>query len=101
MTVDVSKLREGDVVTVRMTFVSSESNGDVVLLDDDGDRRWFPNLSIVSVEPRPLKVGDRVRREDFHPDFNIIAIDGGVAWIRADTPRGAEYLIDLSDLSPA
>jgi hypothetical protein len=45
--------------------------------------------SIVRVEPRPLRVGDRVRSASSGLTGTIAAIQEGAAWIRLDKPVGS------------
>ncbi|KQT52175.1 MULTISPECIES: hypothetical protein [unclassified Aureimonas] len=80
--IDVSTLREGDVVTVRGKIIEMGKAGPLVSIDtlnpDPSGAFHHSRLDIVSVEPHPLKVGDRVLRGT--SEVNIRAIAGEWAW---------------------
>lgn len=92
MTVDVSKLREGDVVLVRGVF---EQAGYVRFHSSSSIATVFLNIS--SVEPRPLKVGDFVTRREGGRVWTIRAIDAGAVLLAAGRDLDAEFLENLNE----
>jgi hypothetical protein len=79
---DTKNIQVGDVVHVRGTVshigehVVSISWG---LLECSLVRK----RAIVHVEPRPLKVGDRVRPPNHSTNWCVLAIDGDMVWCKA------------------
>lgn len=59
----IKALKKGDVVLIRATVLSSDGRPEplVEMSREDGCFSADP-LAIVSIEPRPLAVGDRVRK---------------------------------------
>lgn len=75
--IDVSKIKVGDVVGVRVVNTNSEE----VLLPSGG---WISSSDIVSHTPAPkpaLKVGDRVWDEFLSRDRIVIWIENETAWL--------------------
>lgn len=80
----------GDVVLVRGTVTESNTERVFVRFSpggflDGGYASWIPRACVASIEPRPLKVGDVVRGNNWIASANpkaIVAIDGGFAWVR-------------------
>jgi hypothetical protein len=70
-----------------------------IVVFDDGSgvpgHSWVSAADIVHIEPRPLKVGDRVRT-DLSGDGDILAIDGNDAWLRMGACRATFPLSDLT-----
>lgn len=62
--VDANSIREGDIVLVRMKVSHYARNGTVIGTGKDGCGMRADPDDIVSVEPRPLAVGDRVRNRE-------------------------------------
>ena len=100
--IDVSKIKAGDVVGVRVDHV----NGDGGVLVTDG---WGTSLikppAIVSHTPAPkpaLKVGDRVRCPFDTPaaraPFEVIWIEGAVVYFRPTKPGFSVAEAHLSEV---
>lgn len=79
-------LRKGDGLTLRATVngVELASPKRVLVAFAETDSAWITRADILSVEPRPLAVGDRVNIK-MHRDSirlgQIVAIDGPDAWV--------------------
>lgn len=100
MTADV-EVKAGDFVHVRMhvlhkaaqsTWKCGARHGNTILIQEE---------DIVHVEPRPIKVGDKVRAPalDAYDLFKVVHIDDEQCWIRG--VRGTNYVMGLSDLHHA
>lgn len=87
-------LRKGDVVTVRAVVRDSAP-------DDDGDISVFTKYAngkpwitycdpseIMTIEPREIRVGDRVREGAYEGEVKCICDDA--AFVRYDTVHGKE-----------
>jgi len=89
MSVDASKLREGDVVLLRATVREDgiDGDGEVTVAIDGIDRPLkvigVAPWTIVSIEPRPIAVGDRVDCAQVAWPAQVWALspDGLNAWI--------------------
>jgi hypothetical protein len=82
--VDIAALKEGDTVLVRATFAISPvpvQDAVHVRLAGHGMAMLISPASIVSIEPRPLAVGDRVRMSDGSKEGEILAMYGVIAWV--------------------
>ena len=108
---EASKLKAGDVVTVRATVLAdSESAGDGMVLlrvrDHDDPPApvdfYLPVADILTIEPRPVEVGDRVRCSGGEGEAIVLWTDGAFALVRvADTdPSFAPMLFNISRLTP-
>lgn len=75
----------GDVVHVRGVVNQVLSDG----IHLDGI--WFALRDIVHVDPRPLKVGDRVRIGAGGARALVLAVDGDEAWLKSDVGNRATY----------
>lgn len=108
MTVDISKIRPGDEVTVRATVVDlpgdhwnsfrlryehPEALRGEGLVNATHD---IPSRSIVSHTPKALSVGDRVQVN--FAEGPIVAIHGRYAWVDLGAPDGHPSTWILSDL---
>lgn len=93
MSVDLSKIRPGDEVTVSTTgVVRSVGDGGMVLKLKGGDfettftRGEVAALVLVShtPAPEPLAVGDRVKIKDCGPEYagTILGLHESLAWLR-------------------
>jgi hypothetical protein len=79
---DTKNIQVGDVVHVRgvvegfhgLRLSVRWSNGDLSISTKD---------DIVHIEPRQLKVGDRVRPPNHSTNWCVLAIDGDMAWCKA------------------
>lgn len=77
---NASKLKAGDVVTVRATV--KWADGLYLKLNcSDGSVIAVPHADIVSIEPRPIAVGDRVRHQTMKGSLGgkVLAVHGGEA----------------------
>lgn len=98
--VDVSKLREGDVVLVRGVI---DKDGDIDLRISRNlayrfiARDAFCTVDIAATEPRALKVGDRVKISGLIAE--ILAINGVYAWVGSNEAQHWTYR--LSELERA
>lgn len=96
--VDITPLREGDTVLVRMTVDHITPNGCLVGYGwDEHGIRAHP-ADVVSVEPSPLAVGDKVRVRQGDDEFEIRAIIGEHAWIRLWGGTSSGVGLDLREL---
>lgn len=90
----------GDTVHVRATVVRVHENSVAVKLDDRGPCGWgwvtVPNADVVTVEPRPLQVGDVVRVNGDGHKATIFAIRDNTAWI--GTHGGGHVVISVTCL---
>jgi hypothetical protein len=75
---DTKNIQVGDVVHVRATVRKCDDGCGHVRLDE-----FHPLSAIVHIEPRPLKVGDRVRPPNHSTNWCVLAIDGDMAWCKA------------------
>lgn len=106
MTINPKDITPGRIVTVRGRIMSGgSSSGNVpVSFDTIGQSHgrtptvYVAPSEILSVEPRPFKVGDRVRVDgtDTHTAV-ILALAGDDAWLQwpADDDRTVEKRSDL------
>lgn len=95
---NAKQIKVGDTVLVRAKVVKTPLIGTVWLetADSDPDEFLADLDAIVSVEPRPLQVGDRVEPHCGGFPGNIVAIDGDEAWVRwGDDSRGTWRLTKL------
>jgi hypothetical protein len=72
---DTKNIQVGDVVHVRVPVTQVD---DWSIRGADG---WLSKELIVHIEPRPLKVGDRVKWRGDMP-CEVRAIEGKFAWVR-------------------
>lgn len=106
--VDVSKLKPGDVVHVRARVDVAEKNGLVKMhtIEPHPDYLSVDEMAIVHVEPREIRVGDRVlftstrRLHDF-PRGTVKAIDECEAWVKWKGLGHPGPIVHLSDLTHA
>lgn len=87
MTIDISKLRTGDIVHVKGVFKGISSLHQYANVDVDGDVTWVSPKDIVHVEPRPPQPGDFVRwrcNKTRLGKLLAIDVDAGMAWIKTD-----------------
>jgi hypothetical protein len=107
--VDTSKLKAGDVVHARVQIDHVFSDGSGQTIKAVGATAHQPGFrvcaaDIVHVEPRPIKVGDRVSHVSSAYRHEVIAIHENWAWIKIDDAavvNGSHRLSALSDLTPA
>ena len=105
--IDISKIKPGDEVTVRLTVQSVHREGPtnwpvrVCLngaedfgIDGDGNVRAE---YIATHTPKALAVGDVVAFLPLERRVTIIAISGGRAWVRR-LDGGSDYICDLRSL---
>jgi hypothetical protein len=109
MTLDLSTLKPGDEVTVKVVVVRKDDDDSYpVRVCARGDHRPgatmlsnyvdIPVADIVSISPRPLEVGDRVRvRGHESGTATLLAVDGDWCWAKYDHD-GARSTSLLSDL---
>jgi len=85
MTVDISKIRPGDTVTVRGEVVSVWRSGPNVKVG--GAEVCLAASDIISHTPAPRewKVGDRVMTKQSLLVFTIKGIDGEWAWLGGES----------------
>lgn len=96
--IDVSSLKEGDTVLVRMKVSHYGRNGVVIGTGTDScGMRAHPD-DIVSVEPRPLAVGDRVIGRGEAREHEIVAIAQAHAWIRLSEADDKGFVLPLTSL---
>jgi hypothetical protein len=78
--IDISKIKPGDIVTVRAKCTAL---GDytIVLEDTEGDSFCVPVHTIICHEPEPLKIGDVVIYHDSSKPCSIIGLYGDKAWL--------------------
>lgn len=97
MTVDISKIRPGDEVTVRF-IVTEIKDHDVFLSDRMGSGPLVdaPTDRIVSHTPKAPSVGDMVQVN--FAEGPIVAIHGRYAWVDLGAPDGHPSTWILSDL---
>lgn len=90
-----SKLRKGDTFDARFTVSGFSVDGKTAFTTNEC---VIPVSAVVSILPRPLEAGDRVRLPNpmFHQVGVLLAIDGEECWVRWDD--GARNTQDLSDL---
>jgi len=92
---EILKPKVGDIVTVRGKVEDEGNDGFWVSFKPQGFC-WLKPESIVSIEPRPLAVGDKVRWRDCpYDEFIIRAIDDGIAWLKYKDVRFNGPLSDL------
>lgn len=101
---EILKPQVGDVVHVRGEVTNdpnSDGNIPVRFVPNTYSSFYVTPSAIVHIEPRPLKVGDRVRVEQESRNGMILAIDGKEAWIGwlEGVPRRSIHA--LTDLVPA
>lgn len=96
----MKNIKVGDVVHVRFEVATITKDGKEALIrgSERNSGSYVPIEWIVHVEPRPLKVGDKVIFERFNGV--ILAIDNSIAWIKfKDGSYGNKYLnaLDLDN----
>jgi hypothetical protein len=83
-------VKVGDVVHVRANVLEIGKFGCPIVeikdaASDCHGRTHISSETIVHIEPRPLQIGDRVKRPVFrNTGGEIRAIDGTIAWIKHD-----------------
>lgn len=98
VSVDISKIKVGDIVTVQMRVAEVDPEDDITplrLTHDDLEEVWVPGSAIVSHTPRELEVGETVEGP-FVATAVILGIDGDTAWVRMTNDRRRE--VKVSDL---
>lgn len=98
-------IREGDIVHVRgkvWKVVGPVVNGKTATVNVDICDPVYGSTIIavtgdviVKVEPRPLKVGDKVNWTKSSYTMTIVAIDGAMAWVRSPN---CDRLVPLDEL---
>jgi hypothetical protein len=86
MTIDVSKVKPGDKVTlVPLEVWATDDSGHFLYIKDDGVGAYFCPDKIAAHHPAPrdIWVGDRVRASDGHLG-TVRAVDEREAWVRWD-----------------
>lgn len=89
MTIDISKIRVGDDVTVRAIVTEVGSRGTAIRVQppsftSSGDQ-WISIDDVTSHTPQPLSFGDTVRGPFISATGVIRAIQGGFAWVDCGT----------------
>lgn len=102
--IDISKLRSGDVVTVRMKLLSVRPEWSVARFSTDAAEVVVPSCAIVSVEPRVVRVVRAGEAAVWQETFTgkVIAIDGPIAWFRCwgEGEPPSDRFLPLADLVP-
>lgn len=75
------KVKVGDVVHVRAT-VTHASDAEIGLSVGNFNAIWLPSEVIVHVEPRTIKVGDRVRPKAGGTPGEVMSMDCNFCWVR-------------------
>lgn len=100
MSVDLSKIKPGDEVTVRAVVKRAADEFGVLLCTTAGgdpDDFMAVEAEIVSHTPKALSVGDRVKADGWKVAvFTVVAIDDGWAWIK--DAKSSRLQLPLSDL---
>lgn len=105
MTKTLKDAKAGDVVTLRgvVNRVNPQDGSACVYFGGDAEHNYIdldiPPENIVSIEPAPLKVSDRVSSRAGGRIGEILAIHGGLAWVLFDDDD--PWTLDLSDLERA
>lgn len=103
MSVDTSKIRVGDIVHIRVK-VEGLIAGGINHRTHEDQTTWVGLEDIVAVEPRPLKVGDRVFRWHGTHHYRIdhivenyaVLVDGKTPdGIKVECPPFMQALADL------
>lgn len=82
MSVDISKVRRGDELTVRVK-VHEVTGGGVAIRSLHHDRDHLLKVEhIVAHHPKALSVGDRVLNTNGRPPGEILAVVGAEAWVK-------------------
>lgn len=93
-------VKPGDVVTVRGTVQrEADADGDVYIRFANRMGEWAGYVrpdQIVSVEPRPLQVGDKVRVGSGSLDGIVLALHVDKVWV--DVRGEGPYTYNLTDL---
>lgn len=101
-TIDVSAIKPGDFVTVRLKVIeAADKDGDLVLKGQRFNERYTNILDVVGHEPKapePLKVGDRVRVKGGETVREILAIVDGIAWTKNNEGRSGHSSLPLANL---
>ena len=95
MTVDISKIKIGDTVTIRASVTYSQ-HGEL-RIDLGGCRIPLQEDEIVThtPKPRPIEVGDRVRhRDDLGVFGTIVCIADEEAWLRYNGGGHCTYRLE-------
>lgn len=88
MSVDISKIKSGDQVTVRGVVGENvaDASSHRVLVSFDGHSGgksvFVRNDTIISHTPRALAVGDRVRQRPNGQHGEVLGLHGVQAWVR-------------------
>lgn len=87
------KISKGDIVTIR-GVVGKIGEHDPTRLYAKFDTTgltsaglWLDERQILSVEERPIAVGDTVIEEGYSTRWEVVAIDAGAAWLIRDGQR--------------
>lgn len=91
--IDVSAIKPGDFVTVRLEVMAAAADRPDILLIRRacGPAAFVETAAVVGHEPKapePLKVGDRVRAKAGETVREILAIDGDLAWTKSVNSTG-------------
>ena len=102
MTIDITKIKEGDVVTLRGTVVDILGTEINILFDEGAGTTLIDAKELAAPsathEPRPLAVGDRARFIGSPKGTGEVkGISGDKAWFLQDG-AGCPYTEKLSDL---
>lgn len=110
MSVDLSKIKPGDEVTVRVVVTAAGKNSLKVSVPGIENGLWFDAAEIVSHTPKALSVGDRVRWTRYTQVADIpmrvggvlLAVDADTAWVKtADQDLPTHTTVDLRLLERA
>ncbi len=91
-------IQVGDVVTLKPMLVATVSDSGITAYYTGEPSRYYLRSQVASVQPRLLKVEDRVTVTNNRAyNATIVAIDGHLAWLRCD--EGSHFTRRLSDLT--
>jgi hypothetical protein len=100
MTIDISKIKPGDKVTlVPLEVTRITGFGNVAIKDGDREDAYFRTDQIAAHHPAPreIVVGDRVRQKWAHVTGEVLMVDAGYAFIA--WPNGERGSREVSDLT--
>lgn len=96
MSVDISKIKPGDKITLGATVENIGGQAASLLVSIDGVRIGVLASEVVSHTPRELDVGEDCKDASTGQIVAVLARAGGLAWVRG--PTGWPYTANLSDL---
>lgn len=100
--VDLSKIKPGDEITVRVRAFEPRNGGWAVRALPNPTQTFIRAEDIISHVPKTLQVGDRAqpKRGEWRSGDpgTIVAIDGGDAWLKRESDHSTYRLDDLERL---